>query len=465
MGIVNDNAQASNSSTISPDSKERALVASAAYHYNAFISYSHTADDKLAQALEHGLHRYAKSLFQLRALNIFRDNAKLAANPNLWSSIEEALSQSEYFILLASPEATTSEWVKKEVDTWCRKKPVRNILIVLTEGEIVWNTKFNDFDWDKTTALPEDLHGVFAEEPRWIDLRWARTVEEISLSHAQFRECVADLAAPLHHRPKDELIGDEMRLHRRTRFLIWFAISLLTCLAVAFGITAYLALKQRNLAVAERNRAEAQTKIAQDQRNLAQEQKRLADEARILSEHRQVRAIRALIRTGAFLASKIDYDNQRLNNAKKKIELQSKWFKESLVKFENMRTMVDKEVNTAKRAELLPSLTKSEQSIAKAREILEQAAAGLSWVRSQFEISVNYYRDLVIEVGENYSETTLEPQLEEVKVELEQKQSRYLVVYANLFVKHVGNYHKAQGSADHAQWIDDILYAQGRLKR
>ena len=84
--------------------------------YDAFISYSHAADGKLAPSLQNALHRIAKPIFQFRALNIFRDETSLSATPHLWSKIEEALDKSSYLILLASPAAARSEWVKKEMD-------------------------------------------------------------------------------------------------------------------------------------------------------------------------------------------------------------------------------------------------------------------------------------------------------------------------------------------------------------
>ena len=82
--------------------------------YKAFISYSHAADGRLAPALQTALHRFAKPWYRLRAVRVFRDKTPLAATPALWPSIEKALAQSDYVILLASPEAAASEWVQRE---------------------------------------------------------------------------------------------------------------------------------------------------------------------------------------------------------------------------------------------------------------------------------------------------------------------------------------------------------------
>jgi hypothetical protein len=65
------------------------------YKYKAFISYSHDADECLAPALQSALHRFAKPWYSLRSMRVFRDRTNLAANPNLWSTIETALGECE----------------------------------------------------------------------------------------------------------------------------------------------------------------------------------------------------------------------------------------------------------------------------------------------------------------------------------------------------------------------------------
>ncbi len=44
-------------------------------NYDAFISYSHAADSRLAPALQRALQRFAKPWWKLRALNLFRGEA------------------------------------------------------------------------------------------------------------------------------------------------------------------------------------------------------------------------------------------------------------------------------------------------------------------------------------------------------------------------------------------------------
>ena len=78
------------------------------FKYDAFISYSHAADGKLAPALQRSLHRIAKPFYKLRALNIFRDQTNLSVTPHLWETIENALRQSRFLIYMASPGAAQS---------------------------------------------------------------------------------------------------------------------------------------------------------------------------------------------------------------------------------------------------------------------------------------------------------------------------------------------------------------------
>lgn len=90
--------------------------------YDAFVSYSHAADGRLAPALQAGLQSIGKPWYQRRALRVFRDVTSLSASPELWPTIERALERSRYFILLASPESARSVWVEREVK-WLARAP------------------------------------------------------------------------------------------------------------------------------------------------------------------------------------------------------------------------------------------------------------------------------------------------------------------------------------------------------
>lgn len=218
--------------------------------YDGFISYSHSADRPLARSLQRSLHRIGRPWYRPRALRVFRDDVSLAASPDLWSSIQDALLASRTFTLMACPESAASPWVAREAALWREKKSRDTFLIVLTGGELVWDDEAGDFDWDRTTALPRCLEGWFTAEPLWVDLR-----ERERRSGKEFRSAAATLAAAIHGVAKDELISEDLRQQRR---LVSVLASLLTLALVAGGVAVW----QQRVAVAQRDRATEQARIA-----------------------------------------------------------------------------------------------------------------------------------------------------------------------------------------------------------
>jgi len=258
--------------------------------YDAFISYSHAADGKLAPALQAGLQAFAKPWNRLRAIHLFRDKTGLAANPGLWSAVAEALESSEYFLLLASPGAAQSHWVDKEVHYWLTHRPAIHILIILTDGDIVWDSTANDFNWTATTALPEAFRRSFSEEPLWVDLRWAKSEDHVSLQNPGFRDVVADLSSAVRGIPKDQLIGEDVRQYRKSVLFRRSVFAGLGALATALLVATFVAFGQRNLA--KRNEAEA-TRNAKDaitQRNEAVSARNVAEQRRRTALGRQLAA-------------------------------------------------------------------------------------------------------------------------------------------------------------------------------
>lgn len=232
--------------------------------YDAFISYSHAADEKLAPAIQSALHRLAKPFYRLRALNVFRDKTGLAASPGLWPAIESALQQSKHFILLASPESAGSGWVRKEIEWWLGHRSPETLLVALTGGELVWDDAQGDFDWTRTSAIPDSLRGQLRNEPLYVDLRWAHGRTDVTLRNARFLDAILDLAAPLHGKAKNDLAGEEVRQSRIVRAITGTA-------AVIFASLALVAWY-------ERGEAQDQTVRAEQNADLATERQRVAEE-------------------------------------------------------------------------------------------------------------------------------------------------------------------------------------------
>lgn len=209
--------------------------------YDAFISYSHKGDGRIASLLQRSLKNIAKPWYRLRSLNVFRDETNLSASADLTGAIRSALSGSSYFIYLASPESATSEWVGKEIDAWRQRDLPENLLIAVTSGEIEWDSDKQSFNWQKTNALHPNLRGIFSSEPLWVDLRWARKEGNLSLRDPRFRNAAGMLAASISGKSLEELIGEDVRQHQRTKIVAWTGISILALLfflSILFAIVA-----------------------------------------------------------------------------------------------------------------------------------------------------------------------------------------------------------------------------------
>jgi hypothetical protein len=211
--------------------------------YNAFISYSHESDSRLASSLHRALLSFAKPWYKLRALRVFRDQTSMSANPALWPTIEAALGQSEWLLLFASPESANSRWVQKEVDWWLSHRSADRLLLLLSGGELTWDPAVNDFDWSRTTALPARRTGTFREEPLWVDVRSLRRIESLSLNDPRFRAAVLDIAAPLHGKAKDELDGEDIREHKKLVRAAWLAVSVIGVLLIGAALLSFALAK------------------------------------------------------------------------------------------------------------------------------------------------------------------------------------------------------------------------------
>ncbi|MGS2811510.1 TIR domain-containing protein [Nocardia sp. MW-W600-9] len=207
-----------------------------------FISYSDKSNSGMPESIQRGLSRLNKRWSQPRALRVFLDNSNLTASPDLWGEIEKALASSRYFLLLASPAAAASPWVRKEVEYWQQYKDRDKLLIGLVDGDIHWGEQ--DFAWARSNALPVSLSGYFGGiEPKWVDLRSSTPA---TLADTQFKDRIATLAAPIHGISKDELVSEDLRTHRIAQRIRAAAVSALVVLLVVAVAAAATAFVQRN---------------------------------------------------------------------------------------------------------------------------------------------------------------------------------------------------------------------------
>ena len=226
--------------------------------YNAFISYSHQQDRVLGPALQTSLERFAKPWYRTRALRIFRNTANLAANPALWTSIEDALRSSQWFILLASADAAQSVWVNREVQWWLAHRSPDQLLVVGTSPGLAWDEQKRD--WADDAPVPPALRGAFTGKPLWVDLSGLQLDSHKTLIPD---DLAAAVAAPIQGAPKDLLVSKHLRQHRRTLQVAGAAVvAVLTALAVVVGFLTVgqrsTPLRQQNQAIFNRIVAEAQ---------------------------------------------------------------------------------------------------------------------------------------------------------------------------------------------------------------
>ena len=188
------------------------------FEYDAFVSYSHAADSKLAPMIEQQLRRFAMPVLRFWrqwSVRIFRDITNLSTTPHLWPEIEKKLAASRHLILFASPQAAKSRWVEKEVGYWLEHRGTEGLLIVLTAGIIKWDDAVDDFDWKATDALPKVLAKRFPAEPKWEDARVLATASDVVPGNPVLMQIVASLYAAITGQHFDTVIGEDVRQRRR----------------------------------------------------------------------------------------------------------------------------------------------------------------------------------------------------------------------------------------------------------
>jgi WD40 repeat protein len=219
------------------------------FTYDAFLSYSRH-DQAVADGIQKGLHRIGRRAGQLHALRVFRDKTDLAASPDLWGRISDALDRSRYLILVLSPQAAVSYWVDREVEYWLDTRGPERVQIVVADGTLDWDDVDGRFDAKRSTAALPVLTrpGVLVAEPIFVDVSGDAPWD----AHAPaFRDKVTDLAAPIHGKSKYELSSADVREQRRFRRLRRAAVAGLAILTIISATAAVIAFREYTKALAQ----------------------------------------------------------------------------------------------------------------------------------------------------------------------------------------------------------------------
>jgi WD40 repeat protein len=215
--------------------------------YDAFISYRQETDSANAVAIQTGLQQFAKPWTNLRALNICRDRSDFGAPNDLSKYIQDALTDSKYLIVIASPGSAASQWVSKEIEFWLGHKDTSNILVVHTGGHIQWDNSNTQIDWSQTTALPGMLQTALRSTPYITSIADQSIMKDLSLKNDLFKEKIAGLAAEITGISKKELYGKDLDEHRKAqryrRIGLW---TIILSIVVGTGTSYYKTVQAEN---------------------------------------------------------------------------------------------------------------------------------------------------------------------------------------------------------------------------
>jgi WD40 repeat protein len=203
--------------------------------YDVFISYSQSADALLAEVVQSSLRNLGKPWNKLEALKVFRDTTNLSVSP-LWPAIQQALLDSDFFLLLASPTSAQSEWVKKEVIFWLENKPAGSLMIAQSGGKILWDKAINDFDWTHTTALSSILSNQFNSEPKYASFLQIDSAS-LTLKNKKFALEIATISAHVKGGgvTPDDIIGEQRKQYRKLKIIQSVVLAALLVLTVYLG--------------------------------------------------------------------------------------------------------------------------------------------------------------------------------------------------------------------------------------
>jgi hypothetical protein len=185
-----------------------AAPASAAFDYDAFLSYSH-ADRAAARRLQRFIQRYRVPGSGAR-LTVFLDQTDLRSG-ELSQELTEALRRSSALLVCCSPAAVESRWVAQEIHAFLAQGG-RPVVPIVLEG-------------DAEAVIPLRLR---EREQRYLDLRGRRL---LGLFGPHARVELARGIATIARRPLRELVDWEQRRQRVA--LLRGALALLVACAVA----------------------------------------------------------------------------------------------------------------------------------------------------------------------------------------------------------------------------------------
>lgn len=201
--------------------------------------------------------------------------------------INAALDGSNYLILLASPEAAASTWVRDELTIWCAELGrAERLIIVLTAGEIAVDESGRAIDWPRTSALPRLLENFIPGLPLWVDATRLVHAEDCRLDNPQYYAAVASIAAALEGVEPNVLIGKEWQVRRKALRAAWGAAAIFALLAAGLATLGFILNSSVHTASSRELAATSRLKVRGD---------RLMTASKAVGESETTEAVRALL--------------------------------------------------------------------------------------------------------------------------------------------------------------------------
>jgi TIR domain len=225
--------------------------------YRAFISYKRASyDSKVAHWLHKSIEQYRSPRSATKLLNlprrigrVFLDRDELSASSNLGQSINDALHEADFLIVVCSPRTPESRWVAEEITRFQAMGKQDRILFVLIDGEPEESLPGNPSEYGVNNTVP------LAADFRNMNLR-SRRVELLRL------------IAPLLGCEFNDLRQREQRRQQNR------VMTILTCslaLTLTLSILSVIAVLNRNTALQQRELALGRLAKMYTHRALAEE--------------------------------------------------------------------------------------------------------------------------------------------------------------------------------------------------
>ena len=200
--------------------------------YCAFISYRHKELDKnIAKQIHSKIERYTvpkemREKWGSKKLGkVFRDEEELPVSSNLSESICLALDNTDYLIVICTPDTPESLWVEREITYFLEHHDRDHVVAVLAKG-----TPETSFPKPLTSITDENGNEIGTIEPLAANL----TGVDHEHSTSRLKKEVVRLYAAIMGCPFDSLWQREkrQRLHRMLAL-----VSILAAVAIIYGIT------------------------------------------------------------------------------------------------------------------------------------------------------------------------------------------------------------------------------------